>query len=160
MERNRYKSAGIIITETYFIQSSFAILYFSAVGSASSATSRGPFLSIRTIYSRNNCVIQKNALQRRGSRRRIALKHVAPTSIGLSPSISRLLSREITSSSPHTPSFQQREFSRELRCLQPSTICLVCWSIRFFFPPFNPLWRIVDHRFGGTSRGGCCTPSM
>ena len=68
-------------------------LYFSAVGLKAArvlaaCTSHGPFLSIRTIYSRNNCVMQKNAV-RGESRWNTSLEH---------PSSSRL---------PPHPSFHQ-----------------------------------------------------
>lgn len=79
-------------------------LYFSAVGLKAArvlaaCTSHGPFLSIRTIYSRNNCVMQKNAV-RGGSRRRIALKHVARASVEQPPSSASFLPSTPPLSSP------------------------------------------------------------
>lgn len=114
-------------------------LYFSAVGLKAArvlaaCTSHGPFLSIRTIYSRNNCVMQKNAV-RGGSRRRIALKHVARASVEQPPSSASFLpstpplSSPLLSSRDNEPrtSFQ-REFPRKLRWFPPAfnlTICFV-----------------------------------
>lgn len=114
-------------------------LYFSAVGLKAArvlaaCTSHGPFLSIRTIYSRNNCVMQKNAV-RGGSRRRIALKHVArasveqpPSSASFLPSTPPLPSPLLSSRDNEPRTSFQREFPRKLRWFPPAfnlTICFV-----------------------------------